>query len=136
MLLLILPSLIWMSASDLRSHRIPNRALIVLTCIALGNALMKGHDWKSHVTAFLIIFVVATCGWKFFGLGMGDVKLLGVLSLFLIPVNLSSYQIFTLTFTVAAIVHVAISTKGRFTCDQAFPLAPSLSLATVLVHLI
>lgn len=136
MLLLILPSLIWMSASDLRSHRIPNRALIVLTCIALGNAIIEGHDWKSHVTAFLVIFVVATCGWKFFDLGMGDVKLLGVLSLLLIPVNVSSYQIFTLTFTVAAIVHVAISTKGRFTCDQAIPLAPSLSLATVLVHLI
>ena len=136
MLLLILPSLIWMSASDLRSHRIPNRALIVLTCIALGNALIKGHDWKSHVTAFLVIFVVATCGWKFFDLGMGDVKLLGVLSLFLVPVNLTSYQIFTLTFTVAAIVHVAFSTKGRFISDQAFPLAPSLSLATVLVHLI
>lgn len=136
MLLLILPSLIWMSASDLKSHRIPNKALIVLTCIALGNTLSNGHDWKSHVTAFLIILVVTTSGWKFFGLGMGDVKLLGVLSLLLIPVNLSSYQIFTLTFALAAIVHVAISSKGRFTCDQAIPLAPSLSLATVLVHLI
>jgi Flp pilus assembly protein protease CpaA len=135
MLLLILPSLIWMSASDLRSHRIPNRALIVLTCISLCGTLINGHDWSSHVTAFLVIFVVATCGWKFFGLGMGDVKLLGVLSLFLIPVNLSSYQIFTLAFAFAAIIHVAISSKGRFTCDQAIPLAPSLSLATVLVHL-
>lgn len=136
MLLLILPSLIWMSASDLKSHRIPNKALIVLICIALGNALINGHDWRSHVTAFLIIFVVTTFGWKFFGLGMGDVKLLGVLSLLLIPVNLSSYQIFTLTFAFAAIVHAAISSKGRFICDQAIPLAPSLSLATVLVHLI
>ena len=136
MLLLILPSLIWMSACDLRLHRIPNKALIVLTCIALGNTLNNGHDWKSHVTAFLIILVVTTSGWKFFGLGMGDVKLLGVLSLLLIPVNLSSYHIFTLTFALAAIVHVAISSKGRFTCDQAIPLAPSLSLATVLVHLI
>jgi Flp pilus assembly protein protease CpaA len=136
MLLLILLSLIWISASDLRSHRIPNRALFVLTCVALGNALINGHDWKSHGTAFLIILIVATCGWKFFDLGMGDVKLLGVLSLLLIPVNLFSYQIFTLTFFFGAIVHVAISTKGRCTCDQAVPLAPSLSLATVVVHLI
>lgn len=86
--------------------------------------------------ASVMILVAATFGWKFFGLGMGDVKLLGILSLLLIPVNVSSYQIFTFTFSFAAIIHVAISTKGRFTCDQALPLAPSLSLATVLVHLI
>lgn len=125
-----------MALSDLRSHRIPNRALIILTGIALGNALINGHDWNSHVMASVMILVAATFGWKFFGLGMGDVKLLGILSLLLIPVNVSSYQIFTFTFTLAAIVHAAISTKGRFTCDQAIPLAPSLSLATVLVHLI
>jgi Flp pilus assembly protein protease CpaA len=109
---------------------------MVLVTITLGNALINGHDWNSHGLAFLAILVVATYGWKFFGLGMGDVNLLGVLSLLLIPVNLSSYQIFTLTFIFGAIVHVAISTKGRCTCDQAVPLAPSLSLATVVVHLI
>ena len=125
-----------MTVSDLRSHRIPNRALIILALIALGKALIYGHDWNSHVMASVIVLIVATCGWKFFGLGMGDVKLLGVLALLLIPVNLSSYQSFTLTFTFAAIIHVAISSKGRFKCDQALPLAPSLSLATVLVHLI
>jgi Flp pilus assembly protein protease CpaA len=125
-----------MSVSDLKSHRIPNRALLVLATIALGNALVYGHDWNSHGLAFLIILVVATYGWKFFGLGMGDVKLLGVLALLLIPVNISSYQSFALTFTFAAIIHLAISTKGGFLRDHALPLAPSLSLATVLVHLI
>jgi Flp pilus assembly protein protease CpaA len=125
-----------MSVSDLKSHRIPNRALMVLVTIALGNILINGHDWNSHGLAFLIILFVAICGWKFFGLGMGDVKLLGVLALLLIPVNISSYQSFTLTFTFAAIIHLAISTKGGFLRDQALPLAPSLSLATVLVHLI
>jgi Flp pilus assembly protein protease CpaA len=125
-----------MSVSDLKSHRIPNRALMVLVTIALGNILINGHDWNSHGLAFLAILVVAICGWKFFGLGMGDVKLLGVLALLLIPVNISSYQSFTLTFTFAAIIHLAISTKGGFLHDHALPLAPSLSLATVLVHLI
>lgn len=86
--------------------------------------------------ASVMIVLAATLGWKFLGLGMGDVKLLGILSLLLIPVNLSSYQTFTFTFTFVAIIHVAISTKGRFICDQALPLAPSLTLATVLVHLI
>jgi Flp pilus assembly protein protease CpaA len=125
-----------MSVSDLKSHRIPNRALMVLITVALGNILINGHDWNSHGLAFLIILFVAICGWKFFGLGMGDVKLLGVLALLLIPVNISSYQSFTLTFTFAAIIHLAISTKGGFLRDHALPLAPSLSLATVLVHLI
>jgi Flp pilus assembly protein protease CpaA len=125
-----------MSVSDLKSHRIPNRALMVLVTIALGNALVNGHDWNSHVLAFLIILVVSTCGWKFFGLGMGDVKLLGVLALLLIPVNISSYQSFTITFTFAAVIHLAISIKGGYLRDQALPLAPSLSLATVMVHLI
>ena len=109
---------------------------MVLVTIALGNILINGHDWNSHGLAFLIILFVAICGWKFFGLGMGDVKLLGVLALLLIPVNISSYQSFTLTFTFAAIIHLAISTKGGFLHDHALPLAPSLSLATVLVHLI
>ena len=86
--------------------------------------------------ASVIVLIVATIGWKYIGLGMGDVKLLGLISLLLIPVNSLSYQTFTLTFTFATIIHIAISTKGRFTCDQALPLAPSLSLATVLVHLI
>jgi Flp pilus assembly protein protease CpaA len=125
-----------MSVSDLKSHRIPNRALMVLVTIALGNIQINGHDWNSHGLAFLIILFVAICGWKFFGLGMGDVKLLGVLALLLIPVNISSYQSFTLTFTFAAIIQLAISTKGGFLRDHALPLAPSLSLATVLVHLI
>jgi Flp pilus assembly protein protease CpaA len=125
-----------MSASDLRSHRIPNKALIVLAFIGLGNALINGHDWNSHVMASVIVLIAATIGWKFLGLGMGDVKLLGLISLLLIPVNSFSYQTFTLTFTFATIIHMAISTKGRFICDQALPLAPSLSLATVLVHLI
>lgn len=109
---------------------------MVLTFAGLGNALLKGHDWKSHALAALIILFLSIFGWKFFGLGMGDVKLLGLLSFLLIPVNSFGYQSFTVIFTVAAIMHVAISTKGRFNCDQALPLAPSLSLATVLVYLI
>lgn len=128
-----LPLLAWITISDLRSHRVPNSALIAFAFVGLGDALINGHDWAPHLIVTFIVLTVATIGWKYFGLGMGDVKFIGLLALLLIPVNSNGYQTFVVSLSFAAFTHLAISTKGRFIRDKAVPLAPSLSLATVIV---
>lgn len=76
---------------DLDTHRLPNRIVLpsyAVGAVLLGAASVIAHDWSHLVTMlvggvalFVIYFVIAIAAPR--GMGFGDVKLAGVLGLFL-----------------------------------------------------
>lgn len=127
-------TLAWIALVDLRSHRIPNRALAVLTLLALIYSVQSGFNWADQ---FLVAFSLLTVGigfWRFLNLGMGDVKLLVIMALLLIPATLDSYYLFTTLFAMIALMHILVQALISRSFSQPLPLAPSLVLAFISLH--
>lgn len=132
-LLLISPILIWISLRDIKSHRIPNNGLALLSLISLTCAVAEKHPWHQHFAATGFVLLASGFAYIFLGLGMGDIKFLLILFLLVIPTRLTSYYWFIGCFSLAALFHVIVSTRCDLTRNISIPLAPSLSIATVVV---
>lgn len=121
---------IYFTAVDLRSHRIPNKALLVFSLGLLFFA--KAQSLQIHFTFALITLIVGTLLSIFAGLGFGDVKLLTILSLFVVaPTRLDLVQfLFGLTIASAiALVFTAVR-AGKF--QGSIPMAPSIFAGAIL----
>lgn len=133
MLPLIFPILIWLSFRDMKSHRIPNNGLALLFSVSLAFVLLRGHPWPQHCVATGILLIASALAYVFFGLGMGDIKFLIILTLLVIPANPTSYYWFFGSFSLMTLFHVIVSTRCNLSRNISIPLAPSLSMATVFV---
>lgn len=133
MLPLISPILLWLTFRDFKSHRIPNNGLLLLLLISLAYAITQEHRWHQHLVATGFALFFSGFAYIFLGLGMGDIKFLIILTLLVIPVGLDSYSWFFGCFSLAAFIHVIVSTRCNLTRNISIPLAPSLSLATAVV---
>ncbi len=102
---------------DIKAQIIPNELNffgflvgIVLTYIALINDVSIGLDMLAGMFVgagiFLLIALIALCAYKKEGMGLGDVKLMGVLGLFFGVYN--TIQIFILSFAIGALVSVLL----------------------------
>ena len=131
MVIAIFPILLWVSVRDLRTHRIPNSGLVLLSIVALLISLQGSHPWGRHLIASAIVFFITLMGHIFLALGMGDLKFLVILAMLVIPADVESFQKFLIIFSIAAICHLILSARDRAGRERSIPLAPSISLATV-----
>lgn len=133
MLPLIFPILLWLTFRDIKSHRIPNNGLLLLFLISLAYVVAQEHPWHQHLVATGLVLIASGFAYRFLGLGMGDIKFLIILTMLVIPTGVASYYRFFGYFSLAALFHVILSTRCDLTRNISIPLAPSLSIATVMV---
>lgn len=123
--------LTWIALVDLRTHRITNRALMVLAIASLVTTDLKRYTWFDHFFSTMIVLFVAIFLSVFCGLGMGDVKLLGILAIFVLPTQADTYLIFLLTVAVAASAHAIFLSGGVLRKSLQIPLAPAILCGTI-----
>ena len=122
----------WIAFMDARTHRIPNKAVLLLTLSALSTIDEPTFNFRHHTFALLVVLALSLLLSLFCGLGMGDVKLLAVLSFFLLPPNITSYQIFLFVLCLTAFAYAIYISRGDLRQSLHIPLAPAISLATII----
>ena len=128
---LVLAILGWIALTDARTHRIPNRELLILVIASVVTLNFEDYSLRNHVHISMVVIFIAIFLSYFCGLGMGDVKLLAVLSLFVLPPYFASYQIFLLVVTLTALAYSIIISRGDFRKSVQVPLAPAIFLGTL-----
>ena len=123
--------LAWIALVDLRTHRIPNRALSILGITSLITIDVRTFTLRGHIYMTVIVLLVAIFLSIFCGLGMGDVKLLGVLAIFVLPTQAGTFLIFLLTVAVTASAHALFLSRGDFRKSLQIPLAPAILCGTI-----
>jgi Flp pilus assembly protein protease CpaA len=131
MQIVVLPILAWIALVDLRTHRIPNRAVLILAIVSLVTIDVRSFTFREHFYMTLIVLSVAIFLSIFCGLGMGDVKLLGVLAIFVLPSQADTYMIFLLTVAVTASAHALFLSRGDLRKSLQIPLAPAIFCGTI-----
>ena len=131
MQIVVLPILAWIALVDLRSHRIPNRDVMVLAIASLAASALNSFTYRDHFYMAVIVLTVAIFLSIFCGLGMGDVKLLGVLAMFVLAPQAATYKIFIFTVAVTAIIHAIFLSRGNFSKSLQIPLAPAILCGTI-----
>ena len=129
---LVLAILGWIALADARTHRIPNRLLFILGIASLVTANFEGYPLRNHLEIFIVVISPAIFLSYFCGLGMGDVKLLAILSFLVLPPHLASYQIFLSVVTLTALAYSIITSRGDFAKSVQVPLAPAIFLGTLI----
>lgn len=131
MQIVVVPILVWIALVDLRTHRIPNRALLILAIASLMTKDVRSFAFRDHFYMTVIVLSVAIFLSIFCGLGMGDVKLLGVLAVFVLPSQADTYMIFLLTVAVTASAHALLLSRGDLRKSLQIPLAPAILCGTI-----
>ncbi len=123
--------LAWISLVDLRTHRITNKAVMVLAIASLVTTAANSFTYRDHFFMAIIVLLVAILLSVFCGLGMGDVKLLGVLAMLVLPPQAATYMIFLFTIAVTAMAHAIFLSQGDFRRSLQIPLAPAIFCGTI-----
>lgn len=131
MQLMVLPILAWIALVDMRTHRIPNRAVVILGIASLITTDVRSFTFRDHLCTAMIVLSVAVFLSIFCGLGMGDVKLLAVLAIFVLPARADIYMIFLLTVAVTASAHAIFLSRGELCKSLQIPLAPAIMCGTI-----
>jgi Flp pilus assembly protein protease CpaA len=131
MQIVVLPILAWIALVDLRTHRIPNRALFILAIASLMTKDVRSFTFRDHFYMTVIVLSIAIFLSIFCGLGMGDVKLLGVLAISVLPSQAATYMIFLLTVAVSASAHALFLSRGDLRKSLQIPLAPAILCGTI-----
>jgi len=130
--LLLLPILGWIAVIDARTHRITNKAVITLAVTGLATADIQNFDVGRQLQAAMIVLIIGLLLSIFCGIGMGDVKLIVVLALFLLPPDLAIYQRFSLIVSLLAFAHALYLSRGKIRQSVKIPLAPAIFFATII----
>ena len=128
---LVLAILGWIALTDARTHRIPTRQLCILGITALVTTNFEDYSLRSHLHISLIVISIAIFLSYFCGLGMGDVKLLAVLALLVLPPDFARYQMFLSVVTLTALAHSIFISRGDFRKSVQVPLAPAIFFGTI-----
>ncbi len=131
MQIVVLPILAWIALVDLRTHRIPNREVLILALASLVTTDVKSFASRDHLYVSIIVISITIFLSTFCGLGMGDVKLLGVLAIFVLPSQANTYMIFLVTVAVTASVHALFLSRGDLRKSLQIPLAPAIFCGTI-----
>ena len=129
---LVLAILGWIALTDARTHRIPNRELLILVIASVASLHFEDYSVRNHLHISIVVISGSILLSYFCGLGMGDVKLLAVLSLFVLPPYFVSYQIFLLVVTLTALAYSIITSRGDFRKSVQVPLAPAIFLGILI----
>ena len=131
MQIVVIPILAWIALVDLRTHRIPNRQLCILGITALVTTNFEDYSLRNHLHTSLIVISIAIFLSYFCGLGMGDVKLLAVLTFVVLPPDFARYQMFLSVVTLTALAHSIFISRGDFRNSVQVPLAPAIFFGTI-----
>ena len=130
--LLLLPILGWIAVTDARTHRIANKAVVTLAVTGLVTLDIKNFDVGSQLQAAMSVLVIGLLLSIFCGIGMGDVKLIVVLALFLLPPDLAMYRRFSLIVCLFAFAYALYLSRGKFRDSVKIPLAPAIFFGTII----
>jgi len=117
---------------DARTHRIPNRGVLILAIASVATIDYGDHVLINQLRTCAAVLSVSIFLSIFCGLGMGDVKLLGVLAMFVLPPEPGAYKVFLLTVALTASVHAIFLSRGAIRKSVDIPLAPALLLGTII----
>jgi Flp pilus assembly protein protease CpaA len=131
MQIVVVPILAWIALVDLRTHRIPNRVVAILWITSLITIDVRSFVFREHFYITVIVLSVAMFLSIFCGLGMGDVKLLGVLASSVLPSQADTYMIFLFTVAVTASAHALLLSRGDLRKSLQIPLAPAILCGTI-----
>ena len=130
--LLLLPILGWIAVIDARTHRISNKAVAALAVTGLATVDVQSFDVGRQLKAAMIVLVIGLLLSIFCGVGMGDVKLILVLALFLLPPELAIYQRFSLIVSLFAFAYALYLSRGKIRQSVKIPLAPAIFVGTII----
>jgi leader peptidase (prepilin peptidase)/N-methyltransferase len=131
MIFIVLLPLGVIAIRDLYTHRISHLHLVLLGLCAALTVDFSKFDLKVHLYAMTAVGVIGLLLSFFCGLGMGDVKLLVLLALLIVPPTFDSYQIFLFALIVAAAIHSLILARGKGSLSVQIPLAPAIFIGTI-----
>lgn len=100
----------------------------LVTNVSVGLDLFLGMIVGAGI--FILIALFALVAYRKEGMGLGDVKLMGMLGLFLGVKNI--IQVFILSFTVGAIVSIVLLVTKIKKADDYIPFGPFIVVATIL----
>ena len=113
--------------ADLSTFVIPNIYTKILFYLTLIHLSLFGFgnlgDVVVSLAALLLLILI--------GIGMGDVKLLGVLAISVLPSETDAYMIFLLTVAVSASAHALFLSRGDLRISLQIPLAPAIFCGTI-----
>ena len=130
--LLLLPILGWIAVIDARTHRISNKAVAALAVAGLATVDIQNFDVGRQLKAAMFVLVIGLLLSIFCGVGMGDVKLIVVLALFLLPPELATYQRFSLVVCLFAFAYALYLSRGKIRQSVKIPLAPAIFVGTII----
>ena len=110
------------SLADVRSYSIPNVYLWWLLALCTPRVVFYGFGPIPRIVFITVILVLL----HLVGLGMGDVKLLSIIFLYLNPLSNISFEILALFLMCSATVHAISETLWKRKLPQKIPLAPSI----------
>jgi Flp pilus assembly protein protease CpaA len=110
------------SFADVRSYSIPNIYLWWLLAMCTPHFVLYGFGPSPRFLLIIVIFALL----HLVGLGMGDVKLLLIIFLYLNPLSNISFEILALFLMCSATVYVISETLWKRKLPQKIPLAPSI----------
>ena len=117
---------------DARTHRIPNRGVLILAIASVATIDYGDYVLINQLRTCAAVLSVSIFLSIFCGLGMGDVKLLGVLAMFVLPPEPGRYKLFLLTLAATASVHAIFLSRGTIRKSVDIPLAPAILLGTII----
>jgi Flp pilus assembly protein protease CpaA len=131
MQILLVPILGWIAFEDVRTHRISNKSVLLLFLISIATLDMTDFNFRSQISAALIVLALSLVLSFCCGLGMGDVKLTFVLALLLLPPHVASYQLFIFTVSLSGFIYALWISRGKMRQIQQIPLAPAIVVGTI-----
>lgn len=114
--------------ADLREHKIPNIYLFGILLFTTPLLIINGLGEITQLCNYLVALVVL----HFFGIGMGDVKLLILIGLFLNSVGLYGYLSLTMYILLCAALHLVSLRLIKRSTSELLPLAPSIFMGLFL----
>jgi Flp pilus assembly protein protease CpaA len=132
MLLVVISILAWISFVDLRTHRIPNRDVAILAIASIVAIKLEIYSLRDHLRISAIVLMILIALSFFCGLGMGDVKLVGVLTMFVLAPEAATYMTFLAVVAITASMHAIILSRGKLRKSLQIPLAPAIFCGTMM----
>ncbi len=130
--LLFLPFAFVIAVIDLRTHRIPNRLLLLCGLVCVPYRFYISNNEISEIaqsaTIIVLISLVLSLG---AGVGAGDVKLMALLGIIMIPPSGLGASRFLQGFIFVLTIHFALYLVRNRTIKGSLPLGPSIVIAAI-----
>ena len=110
------------SLADVRSYSIPNVYLWWLLALCTPQFVLYGFGPSQRILFITVILVLL----HLVGLGMGDVKLLSIIFLYLNPLSNINFEALAIFLMCSATVYAISETLWKRKLPQKIPLAPSI----------